>query len=64
MHVGDILLTERFSWHSRNKGYLRRNYVTKDKDKSKYFLEIEVAHQKYSVLFSQKKYTLDLLEDT
>ena len=32
-------------------------------ERSKYFLGIEVAHQKYSVLLSQQKYTLDLLED-
>ena len=30
----------------------------------KYLLGIEVAHKKYSVLLSQRKYTLDLLEET
>ena len=29
----------------------------------KYFLGIEVAYQKYSVLLSQRKYALDLLEE-
>ena len=31
---------------------------------SKYFLGFEVAHQKYSVLLSQRKYAMDLLEET
>jgi len=30
----------------------------------KYFLGIEVAPQKYSVLLSQRNYALDLLEET
>ena len=30
----------------------------------RYFLEIEVAHQKHGLLLSQRKYTLDLLEKT
>jgi len=43
--------------------YLKRHFVTKDMGRPKYFLEIEIAHQKYSVL-SQRKYVLDLLEET
>jgi len=31
--------------------------------RSKYFLGIEVAHQKHSILLSQRKYALDLLEE-
>ena len=30
----------------------------------KYFLGIEIAHQKHSILLSQRKYALDLLEET
>jgi len=44
--------------------YLKRHFVTKDMGCPKYFLRIEVAHQKYSVLLSQRKYALDLLEET
>jgi len=44
--------------------YLKCHFVTKDMERSKYFLEIEVAHQKYNVLLSQRKYALDLLEET
>ena len=43
--------------------YLKRHFVTKDMGRPKYFLRIEVAYQKYSVL-SQRKYALDLLEET
>jgi len=38
--------------------------VTKDMVSPKYFLGIEVAHQKHSVLLSQRKYALDLLKET
>ena len=41
--------------------YLKRHFVTKDIGRPKYFLKIEVAHQKHSVL-SHRKYALDLLE--
>ena len=44
--------------------YLKYHFVTKDIRHSKYFLGIEVAHQKHSVLLSQRKYALDLLEET
>ena len=44
--------------------YLRRYFVTMDMGCSKYFLGIEVAHQKHSVLLFQRKYALDLLEET
>ena len=43
--------------------YLKRHFVTKDMGHLKYFLGIEVAHKKYSVLF-QRKYALNLLEET
>ena len=34
------------------KKYLKRHFVTKDIARPKYFLSIEVAHQKHSVLLS------------
>ena len=46
------------------KEYLKRWFVTKGMGRLKYFLDIEVAHQKYSVLLSQRKYALNLLEET
>jgi len=44
--------------------YLQNHFVTKDIALSKYFLGIEIAHKKYSVLLSQQKYALNLLEKT
>jgi len=46
------------------KMYLKRQFATKDMGRPKYFLGIEVAHQKHSVLLSQQKHALDLLEET
>ena len=43
------------------KEYFKRHFVTKDMERS-YYLEIEVTYQKHSVLLSQRKYALDLLE--
>jgi len=43
--------------------YFKRHFVTKNMERPKYFLGIEVAYQKHSVLLSQRKYALDLLEE-
>jgi len=45
------------------KMYLKRHFVIKNMGCPKYLLGIEAAHQKHSVL-SQRKYALDLLEET
>jgi len=64
VYVDDILLTGSDSdGIVENKMYLKSHFVTKDMGRLKYFLEVEVAHQKYSIL-SQRKYALDLLEET
>ena len=44
--------------------YLKRHFMTKDMRRTKYFLRIEVAHQKYNVFLSQQKYAMDLLKET
>ena len=44
------------------KKYLKRYFVTKNIGRLKYFLRIEVAHQKHGILLFQRKYALDLLE--
>jgi len=65
VYIDDILLTKSDSAGIiETKMYLKRHFVTKDIGHSKYFLGIEVAHQKYSVLLSQRKYALDLLRET
>ena len=38
--------------------------MTKDTGKPRYFLGIEVAYQKHGLLLYQRKYILDLLEET
>ena len=63
--VDDILLTESdFVALAETKEYLKRHFVTKKMGRPTYFLGIEVAYQKHDLLLSQRKYTLDLLEET
>jgi len=51
VYVDDILLTgSDLAGIVETKMYLKRYFVTKDMGLPKYFLRIEVAHQKYSVL--------------
>ena len=50
----DILLTSGdLAGLLKTKQYLKCHFVTKDMERPKYFLRIEVAYQKHSVLFSQ-----------
>jgi len=44
-------------------GYLKYHFVTKNMRRPKYFLGIEIAHQKYNIFLSQRRYALDLLEE-
>jgi len=44
--------------------YLKRHFVTKNIGRSKYFLKIEVAHQKHNVFLSQRKFAMDFLKET
>jgi len=65
VYVDDILLTGSDSVAlTEIKKYLKRHFVTKDMGKPRYFLGIEVAYQKHGLLLSQRKYTLNLLEET
>jgi len=65
VYVDDILLTESDSAGLvETKENLKCHFVTKNMGKSKYFLGIEVAYQKYGILLSQRKYVMDLLEET
>ena len=64
VHVNILLTGSDSAGLVKTKEYLRRHFVTKDIGKPKYFLWIEVAHKKYSILLSQRKYVLDLLEET
>jgi len=54
MHVNDILLIDSDSVGLlETKEYLKRHFITKDMERPKYFLGIEIAHKKYSALLSQ-----------
>jgi len=65
VYIDDILLTGSDSVTLvETKGYLKRYFMTNDMGKARYFRGIEVAYLKYSLLLSQRKYTLDLLEET
>ena len=65
VYVDDILLTSSDSAGIvETKIYLKRHFVTKNMGRQKYFLRIEVAYQKHSILLSQRKYALNLQEET
>jgi len=65
VYIDDILLTRSNSAGIvETKMYLKSHFVTKDMGRIEYFLGIEVAHQKCSVLLSQRKHALNLLEET
>jgi len=65
VYVDDIMLMNcNSAGLVETKEYLRHHFVTKDMGKPKYFLRIEVAHQKHNVLLSQKMFALDFLEET
>ena len=46
------------------KQHLFSHFQTKDKGKLKYFLGIEIAQSNSNVVMSQRKYVLDILEET
>ncbi|PKI46814.1 hypothetical protein CRG98_032811 [Punica granatum] len=46
------------------KAYLHSQFQTKDLGALKYFLGIEVAQSKRDIYISQRKYVLDILEET
>jgi len=57
VYVDDILLTDSDSTGIvETKMYLKCHFVTKDMGCPKYFLGIEVAHQKHSVLLSESMF--------
>jgi len=65
VYVDDILLTGSDPGGLlETKEYLKCHFVTKDMGRPKYFLEIENAHQKHSILLPQRKYAPNLLEET
>ena len=63
--MDDIVITGSDQDGIRNlKQHLFNHFQTKDLGKLKYFLGIEIAQSNSSVVMSQRKYVLDILEET
>ena len=65
VYVDDIVIAgEDQDGISQLKKHLFSHFHTKDLGKLKYFFGIEVARSKTAIVISQRKYVLDLLEET
>ncbi|KOM28000.1 hypothetical protein LR48_Vigan477s002700 [Vigna angularis] len=65
VYVDDIVITGNdISRITQLKNHLFNHFQTKDLGRLKYFLGIEVAQSKDGVIISQRKYALDILEET
>ena len=64
VYVNDILVTGNDrTGVDESRAFLKKHFVTKDLDRPRYFLGIEIAHAKGRVILSQRKYVLDLLKE-
>ena len=65
IYVDDILLTGNdFTEIQRVKDCLLQQFCIKDLGDLKYFLGIEFSRSKAGIYMSQRKYALDILQDT
>ena len=65
VYVDDIIITrDNKQGIDDLKRYLQNSFQTKDLSKLCYFLDIEVARSKEGINLSQRKYVLDILEET
>ena len=65
VYVDDIVITgSDQDGIQKLKQHLFTHFQTKDLGKLKYFLGIEIAQSSSGVVFSQRKYALDILEET
>lgn len=65
VYVDDILITgDDFEGIKALKQHLFQNFQTKDLGPLCYFLRIEIAQSKSGIVISQRKYALDILEET
>ena len=64
LYVDDILLTENDDVEIKYlKEFLLQHFRIKDLGTLKYFLGIDISWSKHGTLMSQRKYTLDILDD-
>ncbi|KAL0368882.1 UNVERIFIED_CONTAM: Retrovirus-related Pol polyprotein from transposon RE2 [Sesamum calycinum] len=64
VYVDDILITDSdIVGIEEAKTYLRKHFITKDLGRPRYFLGIEIPHNKHGVSLSQRKYACDLLQE-
>ncbi|RDX80698.1 Copia protein, partial [Mucuna pruriens] len=65
VYVDDIVITGNYDMKIfQLKQYLFNHFQTKDLGHLKYFLDIEVAQSKEDIVISQRKYVLDILQET
>nr|KYP52091.1 hypothetical protein KK1_026001 [Cajanus cajan] len=64
MYVDDIVLIGNDHHGISKIKHLCHHFQTKDLSKLRYFLGIEVAQSKNGIVISQRKYALDILEET
>ena len=65
IYVNDILLTGNDKAAiSATKAYLQMHFAIRDLKTPRYFLGIEFAYQSCKLVLSQRKYALDLLQET
>ncbi|XP_020218570.1 uncharacterized protein LOC109801843 [Cajanus cajan] len=65
VYVDDIVITGNdYDQIKHLKGILAKEFEVKDLGQLKYFLGMEIARTKNGIYVSQRKYTLDLLQET
>ena len=65
VYVDDIVITSNDQdGIQKRKQHLFSHFQTKDLGKLKYFLGIEIAQSKSDVVMNQRKYALEILEET
>ena len=65
VYVDDILVTDSdVTGIQMTKDHLQKYFVTKDMDRPKYFFGIRFAYTRDRMALSQRKYALDLLQET
>ena len=65
VYVDDIVITSSDSHGIMEvKQHLCHHFQTKDLDKLRYFLGIEVVQSKDGIVLSQRKYAMDILKET